>query len=176
MGTIFRLHSDPAFGRQPWNYGDEALNVSRAFMQMRVGLLPMLVSAGQRASNDGTPVVRRCDLEWPDLAKQGSDLSTQYLLGDDLLVAPVDPFKGKKAQGANGSYVGNFNRHTTVDFISHPVLPVCYAYLRIYIQHATQTCVVDLLSLLFFLCPGLGAAWAVGGCLEWRDVDRTEDG
>ena len=108
-GTVFRLHSDPAQGRQPWRYGAAALNVSRAFLRMRRQLLPMLVSAGARAHTEGVPLVRRCDLSFPGAAQSmllnssggmgsmgGSTLlHGQYLLGDDLLVAPVDPFRGK---------------------------------------------------------------------------------
>ena len=126
-GTVFRLHSDPAQGRQPWRYGAAALNVSRAFLRMRRQLLPMLVSAGARAHTEGVPLVRRCDLSFPGAAQsmllnsssssssssdtgssrgssKGSSkgsmggstlLHGQYLLGDDLLVAPVDPFRGK---------------------------------------------------------------------------------
>ena len=36
------------------------------------------------------------------------------MLGDDLLVAPVDPFRGKVALGSNGTYDPPFNRGTSV--------------------------------------------------------------
>ena len=47
----------------------------------------MLYAAAFEASRSGTPLMRRCDLEWPEMP-EASD-STQYLLGDDLLVAPI---------------------------------------------------------------------------------------
>ena len=131
-GTVFRLHSDPAQGRQPWRYGAAALNVSRAFLRMRRQLLPMLVSAGARAHTEGVPLVRRCDLSFPGAAQsmllnssgssgtgssrgssKGSSngsmggstlLHGQYLLGDDLLVAPVDPFRGKVRSYLTATY------------------------------------------------------------------------
>ena len=55
------------------------------------------VTLGKRATLDGTPLVRRLDLEWPEHAGDGASDTTQYMLGDDLLVAPVDPFMGKYA-------------------------------------------------------------------------------
>lgn len=57
---------------------------------MRLALAPTLIAAGSRASVDGTPIAQRLDLEFPEHPEAKSDL--QYLLGDDLLVAPVDPW------------------------------------------------------------------------------------
>ena len=54
---------------------------------MRHKLIPMLVAAGARATQDGTPVVRRLDLEWPEFAPASAS-NTEYLLGDDILLAP----------------------------------------------------------------------------------------
>ena len=90
LGTILRLHSDPQLGRQPWKYGPIAENVSRSFMRMRLALAPTLIAAGNQASADGTPVARRLDLEFPQYPE--AQAADQYLLGDDLLVAPVDPW------------------------------------------------------------------------------------
>eukprot|EP00928_Gymnodinium_smaydae_P071517 TRINITY_DN55075_c0_g1_i1.p1 TRINITY_DN55075_c0_g1~~TRINITY_DN55075_c0_g1_i1.p1 ORF type:complete len:827 (-),score=78.73 TRINITY_DN55075_c0_g1_i1:56-2536(-) len=101
FGTVLRLHSDPSYGRQPWRYGDDVAKVSRSFMRMRLALLPTLVAAGRRASVDGTPLARRLDLEFPGYVDAAAP--DQYLLGDDLLVAPVDPWAG----GARGPV---FNR------------------------------------------------------------------
>eukprot|EP00927_Polykrikos_kofoidii_P060823 TRINITY_DN55730_c0_g1_i1.p1 TRINITY_DN55730_c0_g1~~TRINITY_DN55730_c0_g1_i1.p1 ORF type:complete len:809 (+),score=96.46 TRINITY_DN55730_c0_g1_i1:148-2574(+) len=105
FGTIFRMHSSPNIGRQPWKYGFVAENITRAFLHMRMAMQPMLVAAGRRASSDGTPVVRRLDLEFPEFAEAAA--SDQYLLGDDLLVAPIDPW-------AADAKAPNFNRKRTV--------------------------------------------------------------
>ena len=96
-GTIMRIHSDPSpcghpetctAARQPWAIGDQphTEDVVRDFVQMRYKLLPTLVAAGARASEDGMPLVRRLDLEWPELAAAGAARDDQYLLGDDTLV------------------------------------------------------------------------------------------
>eukprot|EP00929_Paragymnodinium_shiwhaense_P095026 TRINITY_DN55986_c0_g1_i1.p1 TRINITY_DN55986_c0_g1~~TRINITY_DN55986_c0_g1_i1.p1 ORF type:complete len:844 (-),score=64.29 TRINITY_DN55986_c0_g1_i1:10-2508(-) len=105
LGNIFRLHSNPGLGRQPWNYGEQAENISRAFLQMRMALLPMMISAGRRTATDGTPLVRRLDLEFPQFSEAAE--SSQYLFGDDLLVAPIDPWAG-------GAWPPNFNRERSI--------------------------------------------------------------
>lgn len=104
LGTITRLHSDPVRGRQPWNYGDDALRIAKSFLSMRNSLAPTLVAAAHRTASDGTPIVRRCDLEWPAESPHSS-ASTQYLLGDDLLVVPIDPFLGLKLEGDPNKHI-----------------------------------------------------------------------
>lgn len=118
MGTITRLHSDPSQSRLPWMYGPNAENVSRSFLAMRQKLGPTLVAAARKAHLDGTPIVRRCDFEWPELADKGSSLSSQYLLADDLLVRPVDPFDGiplkNKTMHTYHTKGGAYNRNASV--------------------------------------------------------------
>ena len=60
-------------------------------------LMPTIIAAGARAHLDGTPIVRRLDLAFPHAGPNAIRLD-QYLLGDDLLVAP---FSG--GWSANGS-------------------------------------------------------------------------
>ena len=111
MGTIMRIHSDTSknpgtdYSRQPWAIGTPADGVEdlvRTFVEMRYKLIPTLVSAAARVTDgDGMPLVRRLDLEWP--AEANATRVDQYLLADDLLVAPVDPFAngGSNATGWN---------------------------------------------------------------------------
>jgi len=49
------------------------------------------------------------------LATDGASLSSQYLLADDLLVRPVDPFDGLTLENKTlHTYSGNWNRNATV--------------------------------------------------------------
>jgi len=91
MGTIFRIHSSHnSKGRQPWLMGEHVEDIMRNFTNMRYKLIPTLVAAGQQVTSTGLPLVRRLDLEWP--AEKEATRMDQYLLADDLLVAPIDPF------------------------------------------------------------------------------------
>lgn len=105
LGSIMRIHSDPNGHRQPWLFGNETEDVVRTFLKLRRSLSPTLVAAGQRASVDGTPLVRRLDLEWPE--EPNATRNDQFLLGDDTLVAPIDPF-------ANGGKDGSWNRARSI--------------------------------------------------------------
>lgn len=98
LSPILRFHSNACCDKRPWAWGEVALGVIRTFLRLRRALRPTLVAAGRRATADGTPLVRRLDLEWPDLAAEGAARTDQYLLGDDLLVAPVVPPDGERKQ------------------------------------------------------------------------------
>ncbi|KAL1527745.1 hypothetical protein AB1Y20_009130 [Prymnesium parvum] len=84
FGTILRFHGDD---HRPWTYGPEVEASIKVYLEMRYKLIPSLLAAGQRATADGTPLVSRCDLLWPEYAEASSNL--QYLWLDDTLVAPI---------------------------------------------------------------------------------------
>ncbi|MEO6797204.1 MAG: TIM-barrel domain-containing protein [Candidatus Dormibacter sp.] len=96
MGLLFshaRAHGHTA-PREPWAYGEPALTIFRRYAQLRYQLLPYLVGAARRAPV-GPPLAR------PLLYDYFSDRTThhvddQYLLGPDLLVAPM--FKPRGAR------------------------------------------------------------------------------
>ena len=96
LSSIMRFHANqPGPGRTPWAIEGlpegSVTTLARNFVELRYRLVPMLVAAGARVTEgDGMPIMRRLDLEWPRLKE--ATRSDQYLLGDDLLVAPVDPF------------------------------------------------------------------------------------
>jgi hypothetical protein len=68
MGTIIRIHSNTCCDHRPWTWGTPAENAIRTVLKLRYSLIPTLVAAGRKATEDGTPLVRRLDLEWPMLA------------------------------------------------------------------------------------------------------------
>ena len=87
LSPVLRLHCTYGSSRFPWDFGKRAYQASTEAILFRYRLLPTLYSAVHAATRDGLPLLRRLDLEHPDLAEARD--STQYLLGDDLLVAPV---------------------------------------------------------------------------------------
>jgi alpha-D-xyloside xylohydrolase len=96
MGLLFshaRAHGHQA-PREPWAYGEPALSIFRKYAQLRYRLLPYFYAAARRAP-DGVPLARPLVFDHP------SDPATwhiddQYLLGPDLLVAPM--FKPRGAR------------------------------------------------------------------------------
>ncbi len=87
FSPITRVHCTAHQTRYPWVYGKEAEKIVTNYIRLRYRLLPTLYSAARRAYEDGTPLLRRCDLEWPSL-KAARD-NQQFLFGDHLLIAPV---------------------------------------------------------------------------------------
>jgi len=75
-------------GREPWYYGEKAIEVVREFAKLRYRLLPYIYSLAQEAAETGMPVVRPLALEYPDDAVAAT-VDFEYLLGPDLLVVPV---------------------------------------------------------------------------------------
>jgi hypothetical protein len=90
LSPVLRVHCTAGLTRYPWAFGPRAEEATFEAIRFRYRLIPTLYSASFRTHEDGTPLLRRLDLEWPNLPEATS--SRQYLLGDDLLVSPVtDP-------------------------------------------------------------------------------------
>ncbi|WBO61600.1 alpha-xylosidase [Streptomyces camelliae] len=87
LSSHSRLHGSKSY-RVPWHYGEEAVEVTRAFTLLKHRLAPYLQRAAQQAHTTGVPVMRAMVLEFPD-DPGAAALDRQYMLGDDLLVAPV---------------------------------------------------------------------------------------
>ncbi len=94
LSSHSRLHGNSSY-RVPWLFdekdsaaGETAVDVLRFFTNLKCRLMPYLFSAAVEAHERGLPVMRAMLLEFPD--DPGCDmLDRQYMLGSDLLVAPV---------------------------------------------------------------------------------------
>lgn len=86
-------HRRPLIDRTPWNVAEQTgeprvLDVYRFYARLRMNLLPYLDTLGHIAFRDGIPIMRPLLLEYPDDAEAAA-VDDQFLLGADLLVAPV---------------------------------------------------------------------------------------
>ncbi|MFE6159295.1 alpha-xylosidase [Streptomyces sp. NPDC056486] len=87
LSSHSRLHGSSSY-RVPWEFGDEAVDVTRQFTRLKHRLMPYLYGAAAEAHHTGVPLMRPMLLEFPeDPTARGLD--RQYMLGPDLLVAPV---------------------------------------------------------------------------------------
>ncbi|WP_030902033.1 alpha-xylosidase [Streptomyces sp. NRRL F-5126] len=87
LSSHSRLHGSTSY-RVPWDFGEEAVSLTRDFTRLKNRLMPYLYGAAVQARDHGTPTVRPMVLEFPD-DPACRTLDRQYMLGDDLLVAPV---------------------------------------------------------------------------------------
>lgn len=74
--------------REPWHFGETAVEVVRHYAKLRYRLIPYLKQCAEEAYTTGVPILRHLHLEYPN--EPGTEfIDDQYLLGPDLLVAPV---------------------------------------------------------------------------------------
>ncbi|MCK2022447.1 alpha-xylosidase [Microbacterium sp. 22179] len=87
LGSHSRFHGSSSY-RVPWAFDDEAVEVTRRFTHLKMRLMPYLYAQGLDAAATGVPLMRPMVLEFPD-DPATAYLDRQYMLGSDLLVAPV---------------------------------------------------------------------------------------
>lgn len=95
---LFRTHASLRAGRrEPWEFGDEVLAHARVALVERRRLLPYFVTLAHLARRTGAPYVRPVWWGAPE-DRALRDCEDAFLLGDDLLVAPVlDPGADRRA-------------------------------------------------------------------------------
>lgn len=86
---FFRTHSAVHTPRrEPWTFGEPWLSILREFLRLRERLLPYLYTLCWEAEQTGAPLVRPAF--WLDPGDASLwDVDDAFLLGNDLLVAPV---------------------------------------------------------------------------------------
>jgi len=86
FSALSRYHG--ATPRDPWLFGDEALEIFRRYARLRSRLVPYLQSHGGEAAETGIPLMRPMPLAFPD-DPAARTFELQYCLGRELLVSPV---------------------------------------------------------------------------------------
>ncbi|WP_080848021.1 glycoside hydrolase family 31 protein [Cytobacillus gottheilii] len=85
----FRNHSEQSsISQEPWSFGEEYEKVIRKYIQERYVWLPYLYTLFKEASVTGVPVMRPLVLEYPT-DKNTFNLSDQFMIGSDMIVAPI---------------------------------------------------------------------------------------
>lgn len=89
FSPLFRNHSSMGTIRQePWVFGEETMEVCRKFIRLRYQLLPYLYDLFHECEETGLPIMRPLVLHYQD-DPETVKLNGQFLMGEDLLVAPV---------------------------------------------------------------------------------------
>jgi alpha-D-xyloside xylohydrolase len=115
LSSHSRLHGNASY-RVPWLFDDEAVDVLRLFTKLKARLAPYLQEAARQAYTQGVPMMRAMVLEFPT-DPSCTHLERQYMLGGDLLVAPV-----LSADGDVSYYVpeGTWTHFLTGDAVKGP--------------------------------------------------------
>ncbi|GIE98454.1 alpha-xylosidase [Paractinoplanes rishiriensis] len=115
LSSHSRLHGNQSY-RVPWLFDEEAVDVLRKFTHLKYRLMPYLLGAARQAHEEGLPVMRPMVVGFPD-DPAVTHLDRQYLLGGDLLVAPVFSTEGEVSY-----YVpaGRWTRFGTSEVVEGP--------------------------------------------------------
>ncbi|MGG5261141.1 TIM-barrel domain-containing protein [Phycicoccus avicenniae] len=74
--------------REPWAFGERALDVCRDWVRLRYSLLPYLWQVARESAANGWPVMRPLGFHFPH-DRVARSVDDAFLLGRDLLVVPV---------------------------------------------------------------------------------------
>ncbi len=89
LTPFLRSHSVGWAGnKEPWEYGDEFTPINRASIELRYRFLPYIYSLFYEHERTGQPVLRPLWYEFPS-DKLTYLIGDEYMVGDDVLVAPV---------------------------------------------------------------------------------------
>ena len=87
LSSHSRLHGSSSY-RVPWVYDEEAVDVVRFFTRLKAKLMPYLYKTAIDTSRTGIPTMRSMVMEFTE-DKTCHYVDKQYMLGDNLLVAPI---------------------------------------------------------------------------------------
>lgn len=85
---VFRAHGRVWRKHLPWSHGPEIEAICRRFLELRYRLMPYTYTLAWQAHTQGLPMMRPLVLNYPEDTRVW-ELGSEYLWGDDLLVAPV---------------------------------------------------------------------------------------
>jgi alpha-glucosidase (family GH31 glycosyl hydrolase) len=104
LSPVFRLHSDHG-QREPWAYGEKILRAVRQVLHLRARLLPYFYHLSWVCHQRGLPLCRPLYLHYPEDPK-AYERSGTYLLGPDMLVAPVvEPGEDRQVYVPEGTWM-----------------------------------------------------------------------
>ncbi|MDT5268694.1 MAG: alpha-glucosidase [Acidobacteriota bacterium] len=89
LTPFLRSHSEAGSNpHEPYSFGEEFTRINRASVELRYKLLPYLYTLFREHTETGAPVMRPLWFEYPDDSRTYT-IEDEYLVGRDLLVAPV---------------------------------------------------------------------------------------
>jgi alpha-glucosidase len=89
LAPFCRNHKNiDAYDQEPWRFGTYYEDIIRKYLKLRYALLPFLYTTLEEAHRTGAPLFRPLLLNYQDDSNT-YNLDDQFMIGDDLLVAPV---------------------------------------------------------------------------------------
>lgn len=86
LSPLSRCHGKTP--REPWNYSEDAQKIFKRYNDLRHRMAPYLYSMAYKAHYESVPMLRPLIMEYPE-DRNVKNIGLEYMLGDNLLVAPV---------------------------------------------------------------------------------------
>ena len=133
---IYRPHctKDVVRFREPWVYDQQTLDICRQFIKMRYRLMPVWYKNAYESYLKGMPLLR--PMEFCDVTDKCTyNITDQYMLGDNILVAPMHGVAPLRV--APKSYLAPVSAtyYQGVDFQGEPIYQTEYKTLQNYFNH-----------------------------------------
>lgn len=88
FNSLSRVHHNGDWAVEPWQFGERYEDMVRSAVELRYRLIPYLYTYAARSYDTGLPMMQPLALVYPD-DDEALKADTQFLFGDELLVAPV---------------------------------------------------------------------------------------
>lgn len=89
FSPLLRNHAAMGTRRQePWVFGEPTLSIYRKYLKLRYRFIPYLYDLFAQESHNGLPIMRPLVLNY-DHDPRVRDMNDEFMVGDDVLVAPV---------------------------------------------------------------------------------------
>ncbi len=88
MAQACALLPSMSFSWGPWTYSQKAQDIVRAMTDLHARHAPTIIALAKKRMDEGTPIIRPMWYEAPEDGR-AFNISDQFMLGDDLVVAPV---------------------------------------------------------------------------------------
>lgn len=90
MSPIMRTHSmkSAAMNKEPWVFNKEYMDVLRQTIHQRYQLAPYIYTMARKTYDEGISLCRPLYYDYPE-NHEAYDFKSQYMFGDQLLVAPI---------------------------------------------------------------------------------------
>ena len=139
LSTVLRPHCTICVKRfrEPWAYDDKAVeDIVRDYINLRYRLLPLLYTEAYKSYRDGSPICRGLGWNYPD-DKKALACKTQYMIGANLLVAPV--FGGALNNVPQSFYATpvDVTYYNGRELKGEPIAKARYAAVNMYCNHTS---------------------------------------
>jgi len=123
---------------EPWAHGEEVLEISRNFINLRYRLLPYLYSGFYEATQNGKPIMRTLAIDYThDEKVYDGQFENQYLFGEAFMVAPfISTVQYGKVYFPKGKWYDLYNG-SVENGNQEKIIPLAFHKLPIYVKESS---------------------------------------